>query len=406
MNIGMVALGSIGDLIPFVRLAILLKSLGHDVLVFGDTQSAFFFEKNQIAFKPLVSLGKPEDIIEVSRFFIRKDWMIDMANGLLPTLSDMDCFIVHPFATGVHPLLNARQLPWMGLMPSPGFIFSIYHPPIVQGMPNISRIMRIHPLVARFFFQMKRRSKRTRDCEIQYFEGARAIGDDSGVYWSPNYFSRFANIAFFSKRLSSIQKDWPKSRWIQGFIGDNTGMKPSDEVMRFMKDGKKPVVVTLGSNASLEKKAIMNRVVQILLERDERILVLGNGFDYLSSARVKTVDFEPLPAILPWASFVVHHGGSCTLHDVMIAKKYSLVLPIAYDQFTNAFSLERIGIAKSLLWNKTPEAIEKAVSWVQKRALNDDFPDMVKDIEMDVQYLEKTIANCVNRKEDSLPTCM
>jgi len=398
MNIGMVTIGSMGDLIPFLRLSILLKSFGHEVTVYGESQSASYFEKSQIEFKSIISVEKPEEIINVSQFFTRKHWMIDMANGLLPHIVDMDCFIVHPFATGIHPLLNVHQKPWMGLMPAPGFIFSAYHPPMIQGMPIISRMMRIHPLVVQYFFRLNRRSKKTKNCKLQYFEGAKAIGDHSGVYWNPNYFSRFANIAFFSRRLSTIQKDWPKTAWIQGFIGDNTGMKPSDDVMRFIKDGKKPVVVTLGSNNLPERKLLMDRVVQILLERDERILVFGDGFDHLSSTMVKTVNFEPLPAILPWSSFVVHHGGSCTSHDVMIAKKYSLVLPIAYDQFTNAFLLEKIGIAKSLLWNKKPDAIQKAVSWVQKQALNGDFPDMAKDMEMDVQQLEKTIIKCVHGK--------
>jgi rhamnosyltransferase subunit B len=147
--------------------------------------------------------------------------------------------------------------------------------------------------------------------------------------------------------------DWPNVTRLTGFLQfDQTGMKPiSPELESFLQGGEPPVVFSFGS-AMRTGRVYFEAACQAAELSGFRALLLAKGGEQIPTNLPKNVfhaDYAPFSQVFPRASVVVHHGGIGTTAQALSAGVPQLIMPMAFDQPDNAFRLEKLGVARTLL---------------------------------------------------------
>jgi UDP:flavonoid glycosyltransferase YjiC (YdhE family) len=111
-------------------------------------------------------------------------------------------------------------------------------------------------------------------------------------------------------------------------------------------------VVSFGT--CVTRAAIVERIVQLLLELGYQVLVAAGGQKELlnvmpSEQLVTTCLFAPLNDIFPKASLLVSHGGQMTVFESLYNKVPVVVMPSHPEQAHSGVCLERIGCGKRLI---------------------------------------------------------
>jgi hypothetical protein len=171
--------------------------------------------------------------------------------------------------------------------------------------------------------------------------------------------SGFLNLIPYSKHLYKAKPDWDKTYKLCGYWKtppDYNDWKPSKELVSFISNEEKPVLITVGSmvehevdiksfqNLLLEAAHQVNRKVIILTKWDENDGIVGNVF--------KISGFISYPKLFSKCSVIVHHGGIGAMHHATEAECPSVVIPYGHDQPFNAKVLLEAGISLGSIHRK------------------------------------------------------
>ena len=161
------------------------------------------------------------------------------------------------------------------------------------------------------------------------------------------------NLGLWSKLLKDHSIDDPPDATICGFVQDEHIKDWPDvptEIAKFFKGPKRPVVVGLGSTASLHGDTIYQRAVAACRSLDWPCLLVGKDLEKYADPQkaILTVDFAPYGWVFPRAGMVIHHGGLNTTAETLRAGVPGLVIPHGYDQFDNAIRIQKMRVAKRL----------------------------------------------------------
>jgi rhamnosyltransferase subunit B len=368
--------GSLGDLHPYVALALGLKSRGHDAILATGECYRRKIEALGLGFRPV----RPDcdwllDPVVVRRLThprlgtIRavRMQLLGLRESYEDTLvaaegADLVVSNMAAYATGI--VAEKKGLLWASAMHLPTGFFSAYDPPLIPGFPGFSNALR--------FLGPK-------------FWGPFGHSVNSGMRWLGRPWHRLRkevgllpargfnplteshsprlHLALFSKWLLDKQLDWPEQTVVTGFPWFDADGDPGlpQEFKRFLDDGEPPLVFTLGTavvadagpfyhHSAAAAKLLGRRAV--LLVKNPRILlpVLPEG--------VVAFDYAPFSQLFPRAAAIVHHGGIGTTGQAMRSGRPSLVMPCAWDQPDNAERAARLGIARTIARNRyTPQRV-------------------------------------------------
>ena len=172
-------------------------------------------------------------------------------------------------------------------------------------------------------------------------------------------------ICAFPAWFAAPQPDWPANTVCTAF----PRMPASDgeldpELQRFIDKGEAPVVVTPGS-AMAHGGGFIGRALDAAQALGLRVVVVTPYRDQLPAVlppSVHHVAYAPFDLLSRQAAAFVHHGGIGTSATVLAAGKPQLVVPFAFDQPDNAARLRRLGVAATVLPNAPLRAWVKALS--------------------------------------------
>jgi rhamnosyltransferase subunit B len=159
-------------------------------------------------------------------------------------------------------------------------------------------------------------------------------------------------IALFPDWFAEPQPDWPKQLAITGFpLFDEGSLRELPaELEKFLAEGDHPVVFTPGS--AMEHAAEFFRVsLEACLALRRRAIFLTPYRDQLPPRlppAIRHFDYVPFSRLLPYVAALVHHGGIGTCAQAMKAGIPHLIMPMAHDQFSNAFRVEALGLGFSV----------------------------------------------------------
>lgn len=276
-----------------------------------------------------------------------------------------------------------RHIPYATLSPTPMGWFSVSRP----GHISCSRLpiwfRRCQTCLLRFFMNMAHRYSMRPYCQKRGIPNPiKSINDC--------YNKAVLNLGFWSELLRPKSEDDPPHSTICGFVRDDHikdwPRVPVQIAELFQKpEGQRPIVVGLGSTASLHGDAIFQSVSNAAKQLNRACLLIGKGASKYAQPdrRILTADFAPYGWVFPRAAVIIHHGGLNTTAESLRAGVPSLVIPHAYDQFDNAIRTEDMGVSKRL---KTSDAgMKKIASTLQLLLNNQAFLNQAESIAHQVQ---------------------
>ncbi len=163
------------------------------------------------------------------------------------------------------------------------------------------------------------------------------------------------SLGLYSPLLGMPQPDAPPGFAVTGYAAYDSeaggaAVMPR-ELARFLADGPKPIVFTLGSAAvhipggfyreSLKAARRIERRA-VLLVGPEGDLSVADGRDAIA------VPYAPFSSLFPRAAAVVHQGGVGTTQQALRAGRPQLVVPHLGDQFDNGARVARLGCGATL----------------------------------------------------------
>ncbi len=355
------ALGSSGDVHPFVGLGLELARRGCDVTVVAAGYFRGLVEGAGLGFlDPLPEIDFRETIRDPTIWHPLRGpgRLIDAAvRPLLEPLhrlivaraADGDTIVVgSSLAFGARVAQETHGIPLVTVHLSPALFRSVHAGPRVPGL-----------LVHRGPGWWKRLQWRLVD----------AIADRRILPWLDAYRAGFglaplrrvvgewmhsplAVVGMFPEWFAPPQPDWPPHTRVTGFplYSEEGVTELDDDVARFLAAGPPPVAFTPGSAHRFahgffrEAAAACGRlgVRGLLLTRfPEQIPVT-------LPAEVRHVAFVPFRRLLPACSLLVHHGGIGSTSQALFAGIPQIVMPMGFDQFDNAARVERLGLGAIL----------------------------------------------------------
>ncbi len=382
MRLLVVALGSSGDVHPFVGIGLALQKRGHHVTILTNGYFESLVRRAALDFYPI---GRAEDYERATRDpdlwdplrGLRVTWRNVFEPAMRPTyesirktIASEKCIVVaSSLAFGARLAQETMGVPLVSVYLQPAMLRTCHGGLEIAGV-NIPAWV---PVSCRSLLW------KTVDWLVldrQFCPELNTFRGELGLKPVKNILGRWIHspdrcIALFPDWFAPAQPDWPGQLVIAGFpLFDEASIRAKPpELEKFMAEGERPIVFTPGSamrhatrffQVSLEACRILNR----------RAIFLTPYADQIPADLPPTVrhfDYIPFSILLDRAAALVHHGGIGTCAQAMKAGIPQLVMPMAHDQFDNARRIEMLGLGYSM---RQARYLKSAVAEKLRRLVN------------------------------------
>ncbi|PSB31532.1 glycosyltransferase [Chlorogloea sp. CCALA 695] len=366
--------GSLGDLHPYMAIAVELKQRGHSVAIATSEIYRDRVEAENLDFYPVrpdlpaknteeaqVAIKQAMDEQKGTEYVLRQlilPYLKDSYNDLVQALPGADLLITNPASVAGALIAEKTSINWISTVLAPISFLSAYDPPVLGN--NISRIELglFSTPINKLLMYLGKLSIFSWSLPIQELRAELGLSPAKDPFFQDQH-SPDLVLALFSQVFAQPQTDWYKKTSVTGFpFYDRQATELSPELLEFIESGSPPIVFTLGSAAvndagsfyiesALAAKQLGCRAVLIIGE-DTRNQLPEN----LLSADIVTFSYAPYSKIFPYASVIVHQGGVGTTAEALRSGRPMLVMPYSHDQPDNAARAERLGVARTIKRNK------------------------------------------------------
>jgi rhamnosyltransferase subunit B len=370
-------IGSLGDLHPFIALALQLKrrnvaaviasfpeyqeKVESEGLEFQATQPAFTEVFNDLGMQQAEVFRR---VIESEEFLFRNilfPYLRTAYENALTIQRGADLVLSNSIAFGARLAAEKERIPCIAIVLQPMMFMSAYDPPIVPHLTWLGPLLRkLGPRATGAVFNFSKRTLvRWLTRPIRVFRAEIGLPNDSSDVFFDGQFTQPGAIGLYSPLLGASQPDYPSPSEVVGFAyydkegGGQSGLSP--EIEQFLARGSTPIVFTLGSmvvnSAGAEAfycdslaaaRKLGRRAILLMGDRVDPILQRDRGGDFLACRYV------PHSQLFPRAAAVVHQGGVGTLAQALRAGRPELIVPFYGDQFDNAARATRLGVGRSI----------------------------------------------------------
>ena len=363
--------GSLGDLHPYLAIALQLREHGHDVTIATSEIYRAKILAEGITFAPVRPdtgelMDNPQFLRRLwhprrgTEYLIREYILPALEQSyadLLPICSRADLLLTH-IAGYAGPLVAEKlQIRWLSVALQPAAFFSVYDPPVLAPAPWLRHLYRFGKWP--FSLVLAIANRETRRWAKPVFRLRKRIGlpDSDANPILKGHFSPFGTLAMFSRHLAQAQPDWPQGVQITGFafydkLGAISGTPAThteeiDALNRFLDSGPPPVLFTLGSSAFLQGGNFYSESITATRKLGVRaVLLTGTGARGQRNESLFEANYVPYSQIMPRAAVNVHQGGIGTTAQALRAGRPMLVVPWAHDQPDNAERVRKLGVAR------------------------------------------------------------
>ncbi|MFN7794958.1 MAG: glycosyltransferase [Planctomycetota bacterium] len=159
-------------------------------------------------------------------------------------------------------------------------------------------------------------------------------------------------LGFFPDWFSPKQPDWPTQTVLTGFpLYSEEGLTPMpSELERFLDSGPPPIAFTPGS-ANIFGQKCFQAAAGACTRLGKRGILLTRFAEQIPTnlpENVKHFDYAPFKELLPRCEALVHHGGIGSLSQAMAAGIGQVIMPMGFDQIDNAYHIKRLGVGDYL----------------------------------------------------------
>jgi rhamnosyltransferase subunit B len=364
--------GSLGDLHPYLALAVELKRRGHRTSIATLEAWRDHVERAGVGFH---SVGPQMPADETAaRELVRR--VLDAAEGprylfekvLGPrTRESYEELLSAVRADGGADLLVSHQVPltgpvvaevtgvrWVSGVVQPMAFLSATDPSSPPQAPWLHAFLALHPLVPRLLNRVGRR------IIAPWLQPVARLREELGLPpgRSPVFEGQHSPrrvLALYSRCLAERQPDYPPQAIVTGFpFYDASDRQPlCEDLLHFLDGGKPPVLFTLGSSAVWIAGDFYEESVAAAMALGQRALLLaGEDAARLRAAGLPpgaaAFDYAPHSLVMPRAAVNVHQGGVGTTGQALRAGRPMLVVPFGQDQPDNARRSVALGVARTI----------------------------------------------------------
>jgi rhamnosyltransferase subunit B len=355
MHILIIAIGSAGDVHPFLGLGRSFKERGHRVSFCANPVFQPLVERCGLRFLPVgtaeeynAAMGDPA--LWNPRTSLPTLWQV-IASTLRPLFEtlvaecDDDTVMVGSlWAFSARLVQEKLGVPLITAQVSPSTILSAKSPPVHKRFTIPDALP--DGLKSAILWLIER-GVLDRICgpELNRLRGELGLAPASRIMgrWmhSPQ-----GVLGLFPDWFAPPQSDWPSQLALTGFpLFDEAGFHQMDAGLEeFLAAGSAPVVFTPGSTM-LEGQSFFLTALQALRKLGRRGIFLTKDERQVPPLPPEILlrPYVPMSVLLPHTAALVHHGGIGTTALAFAAGIPQLATPFAHDQFDNSARLERLG---------------------------------------------------------------
>jgi sterol 3beta-glucosyltransferase len=180
----------------------------------------------------------------------------------------------------------------------------------------------------------------------------------------------------FSPHVVSRPPDWGDHVHLTGWwYPQDPHWEPPVELRRFLEAGPPPVFIGFGSMPAGDPSRLTTLIVEAIQLSGQRA-ILHSGWAGLGGqlpAEILPITYAPYGWLFPRMAAVVHHGGSGTSGFGFRSAVPSLIIPFGFDQFYWGARAAELGVGpepvpfRTLTANRLAAAIETMVSDIAMR---------------------------------------
>jgi sterol 3beta-glucosyltransferase len=386
MRIAIIAMGTRGDVQPYLAIGKGLKAAGHSVRLITHENFEKLVTSHGLEFCPAKGnvqevMESPElrELLERGNFLainkytskIVKDISIDWARDGLIACQGMDLLIAG--VGGLYlaiSLAEKLRIPFLQAYIFP-FTLTKDFPAILlpQGISKLGdTVNRLsHHLFRQIMWQASRQADRAARQQVLNLPPAPFLGS----YNSP-ILRQYPTLYGFSSSVIPQPTDWHNTE-VTGywFLDEAADWTPPATLSQFIASGAPPVYIGFGSMGS-RNPAETADLVLAALDRSGQRGILVSGWGGLSQANLPATVYmmESLSHswLFPRMAAVVHHGGAGTTAAGLRAGVPSIVVPFFGDQLFWGQRVEKLGVGtapiprKKLTVENLARAIDQAVT--------------------------------------------
>lgn len=384
MLITILAMGSRGDVQPYIALGVALQKAGAQVRIatletFSSFVTSYGLECYTIqgdlagVMKSSVAdnARKADNPLKfVLSFNELKKLALSLQAGFFAACQDVDLVIYHPgmalgyFAAQAHGIPSVLGLPFP-MMPTRAYPSLIFYdwPRLGGGYNRLT-----HNILQQIFWMTA--SGNLRD----FWKGEFGrLPENFGNPFPRQTRATHPTVVSCSPHVFPQADDFPPHVHHTGFwfLDEEPGWTPPAALMDFLQRGPAPVYVGFGSIGDPKQAAQTARTVADALQRAGQRGILATGWQGSSDEplpeNIFTLESAPHSWLFPRMAAVVHHGGAGTTAAGLRAGIPAVIIPHGLDQPAWARRVRELGVGTSLPHKKlTAENLAEVIRLVLK----------------------------------------
>lgn len=383
MHIAILALGSRGDVQPYVALAKGLQQAGHSVRLLAPENFAALAAGHSLDFRPMrgdvqavAESPEMQALLEKGNFLainahtarLAKEAALHWAEDGLVACQDVELIVAG--IGGLHagvalaeklgvPFVEAPVVPFSPTAAFPGALF----PPGVAKLGGIANRLS-HHAVRQLMWQGFRAADSAARREVLGLPPAPFFGPDRALRGAVQ-----PVLCGVSPSVIPKPADWGPHQHMTGywFLEADAGWTPPSDLTEFLAAGPPPVAIGFGSMSNRKPEEV-TRLLVAAVERAGARAVLLSGWQGMRTAdlpdSILMLKSAPHDWLFPRMAAVVHHGGAGTTAAALRAGVPSLVVPFFGDQPFWGRRVAELGVGPAAIPRKklTAENLAAAIT--------------------------------------------
>ncbi len=387
MNFLMLAIGSYGDVLPMVGMAMRLHQRGHAVTLFTNGHFRELVQKAGVEF---VAMGTADEYDAIANnpalWHPHKGWRLIMKRLVSGALEDVYTLLKSKVIQGNTLMISStlgfaarliqetHHIPHATVHFSPGVFHSAQQAPQVPGLslPDwlpVALKQGVWKFLDHTMIDPVVKSK------LNHFRRRLGLPPASRIFhdWlhSPDLV-----LGLFPEWFAAPQPDWPPRTRVTGFplFDDPYGSSLPTGVQDFLEQDSPPLVFTPGSAMKHGRRFFSEaaRACQLSAHRGIFLTRYPEQLPPSLPKGVKHFSYVPLSRLLPHAAALIHHGGIGTCAQALRAGIPQVIQPLAFDQFDNAARVRKLGVGTMIpkRWFRAPVIAQRVQSLLNSSDVN------------------------------------
>lgn len=387
MHITILALGTRGDVQPYIALGLGLKATGHQVIIASLDIFEDFVASKGLDFVSLGSISEKfkEDSQKKNnnnstRFhglWGRINWwslfgssIENLINTTYEVCQETEVIIYSRLCLPGYHIAEKLSIPCYAAYTNPLTPTRIFPNPLFTSNFNLDGTLNwlTHIVEEQFCWQFIKQKINQWRMETLNLSPIPI----TGVYRHQRQ-AKIPTLHCYSPSILPKPSDWQDWAYITGywFLDRPANWQPPQELVDFIKGGSPPIYIGFGSMNDTNPEALTKLVLDALTESGQRGILL-TGWGALTNAdlpdNVLKIDSVPHDWLFPQMAAVVHHGGAGTTSAGLRAGVPSIIIPFFADQPFWGQRVADLGVGtqpiprQELTADKLADAIKTVVS--------------------------------------------